>query len=282
MKILCLEYNFHHKNRNGLERMIYHLNYELNYGNYKDIEHYDVIYSPTIPFDTSQYPTKKFIFGPHFSVFPTNILLNIKNINNNSVYIQPSKWACDVWKNMGVEKIIQVKPLSFPVDTQKFSPINKKRDKVFIYYKRRHPQELEFIKTFLQNKGIKYKIFDYVKKYIEEDYLHYLQESKYGIVLDAHESQGFAIQEALSCDVPLLVWNTKFMSQEYGSKYKNIPCSTIPYWDKICGEFFYEQNEFEDKFEIFTNNLEKYKPRKFILENLSVDKCSKNLVNLIN
>ena len=51
-----------------------------------------------------------------------------------------------------------------------------------------------------------------------------MQKAKYGIILDAHESQGFAIEEALSCNVPLLVWNTKFMSQEYGSRYENIPC----------------------------------------------------------
>ena len=35
-----------------------------------------------INLDTSKYPNKKFIFGPHFSVFPNNKLYEIKNINN--------------------------------------------------------------------------------------------------------------------------------------------------------------------------------------------------------
>ena len=86
----------------------------------------------------------------------------------------------------------------------------------------------------MNNNNIKYKIFDYVKKYNEEDYLHYLQDSRYGIILDAHESQGFAIEEALSCNVPLLVWNTEYMSQEYGSHYSDIPCTSIPYWYNRC------------------------------------------------
>ena len=52
-------------------------------------------------------------------------------------------------------------------------------------------------------------------------FFNYLQNSKYGIWLDAHESQGFALQEALSCNVPLLVWNISSMNQEYNSTYNN-------------------------------------------------------------
>ena len=70
-----------------------------------------------------------------------------------------------------------------------------------------------FLKVSLKNKNIKFEVFDYLNKYPEKKYLKYLQKAKYGIILDAHESQGFAIEEALSCNVPLLVWNVKHMSQ---------------------------------------------------------------------
>ena len=126
------------------------------------------------------------------------------------------------------------------------------------------------------------EIFDYVKRYNETDYIKYLKESKYGIILAAHESQGFAIEEALSCNVPLLVWNTKYMSQEYGSRYPDIPCNTVPYWSEKCGEIFYEKSDFETSFEIFVNKLEQYEPRKYILDILSVEKCANNFVKLIN
>ena len=78
--------------------------------------------------------------------------------------------------------------------------------------------------------------------------------------LDAHESQGFALQEALSCNVPLFVWNITSMRQEYGSSYNDIPATTIPYWDERCGEYFYNINELEDKFNLFLSKLETYKP----------------------
>lgn len=281
MKILILS-DFHHKNKMGLENILDHLKWSYIYGTENDISNYDIIYSPSSPIDTSKYPNKKFIFGPHFSVFPTNKITQINNIHKNAIYIQPSEWVVDLWKNMGAEQIIPIKTFCFPVDTHKFNQVKQERNKVFIYFKRRHPNELKFMEDYLKNMNIEYVIFDYIKRYKEEDYIAYLQDSKYGIILDAHESQGFAIQESLSCNVPLLVWNTKYMTQEYGSHYTNIPCTSIPYWNDKCGEFFYEKEEFECKYNEFINKLETYEPRKYVMDYLSVEKCSQNLVNLVS
>ena len=281
-KVLILDKSFHIKNKNGLIAVLNYLKWEYNFGNINDINNYDIIYSPNYPLDPSNYPKKKFIFGPHFSVFPNYKINLINNKYSNSIYIQPSKWAADVWINMGV-KDIPIVSYPFPVDIYKFNKLNNvTRDKVFIYFKRRNPKELQLLEFFLKTKNITYKIFDYIKKYKEEDYLNYLQYSKYGIILDAHESQGFAIEEALSCNVPLLVWNTKTMNQEYGSRYNQIPCTTIPYWDERCGEYFYDIKELEEKYNTFISKLEKYQPRQFIIDYLSLEKCSERFCNLNN
>jgi glycosyltransferase involved in cell wall biosynthesis len=114
------------------------------------------------------------------------------------------------------------------------------------------------------------------------DYINYLHESKYGIWIGCHESQGFALQEALSCNVPLLVWNVESMNQEYGCNYIDIPATTTPYWDERCGEYFYDSNNFEDIFNKFIFNIENYRPREYILENLSMEVCEKKLIDTIN
>ena len=153
-----------------------------------------------------------------------------------------------------------------------------------VYYKHRHPNELKQIKDFLiQQKISNYRIFDYDQRYNEEDYLSYLQKCKYGIVLDAHESQGFAIEEALACDVPLLVWNAQTMNQELNSHYQPIPCTSIPYWDNQCGEYFHHQEELERKFQILQMKLkaQQYSPRQYILDNLSTEKCAERFIKLI-
>jgi hypothetical protein len=281
MKILIIGWA-HHKNITGLKLLLHNINYEYKVGNVDEINSFDIIYSPDNPINTSLYPSKKFIFGPHFSIFPSNKLLGINNIYNNSIYIQPSVWVCELWKNYDAEKFIPNKVFPFPVDVDKFCPNqNNYKNEVFIYFKRRNPQELEYVKHFLNNKNISYKIFDYVQKYNEDDYLHCLQNAKYGIIIDAHESQGFAIQEALSCNVPLLVWNTSVMSQEYGSNYQNIPCSSIAYWDERCGEYFYKVEEFETTYNKFINKLETYNPRAYIMDNLSPQKCGEQFIELI-
>ena len=108
-----------------------------------------------------------------------------------------------------------------------------------------------------------------------------MQNAKYGIIIDAHESQGFAIEEALSCNVPLLVWNVSFMSHEHGSNYPNIPCSSIAYWDERCGEFFYTAKEFETTYNKLITKLETYRPREYIMENLSPQKCGERFIELV-
>ena len=61
-------------------------------------------------------------------------------------------------------------------------------------------------------------MFSYQKRYDENEFLNYIKTCKYGIVLDAHESQGFAIQEMLSCNLPLLVWGVTLRKQEFPYK----------------------------------------------------------------
>jgi len=282
MKILVVG-NFHHKNRESLEKILKYLKFEYKFGDMNDITNFKVIISPNIPINTSVFPNKFFIFGPHFSVFPNQLLYKINNVHKNSIYLQPSEWALNVWKKFNVESIIPLKVFYFPVNTKKFKPMeNIKKEKVFIYFKRRKQEELTFLKKFLHNKNIEFKVFDYVKRYKEEDYLKYLQESNYGIILDAHESQGFAIEEALSCDVPLLVWNVTSMNQEEGINYPDIPATSIPYWDNRCGESFYNKEEFEEKYNEFTSKLDTYKPREFVLDKLGIDKCVINFKKLID
>ena len=276
IKIFFVNNWLHQQNKNALFK---YKNIEI-ITNIERLNECDAIYSPA---DFYNYSGNiKIIYGPHLSLYPDNRINLIKK--QNSIYIQPSEWVInDFWKkSFPICKDLKMSPLPFGVDTDLFKPDEKKKDKtnVFLYYKRRHPNELEYIEKFLNTNNIKYRLFKY-GHYSEKEYLEYLNTCKYGIWLDAHESQGFALEEALSMNVPLLVWNVKYMSQEYGSNYSNYEATTIPYWSEECGEYFYEQHEFEDKFNLFMSKLDTYESRKFILEKLSIEVCEQKLINLI-
>lgn len=282
MKLLLMNDWFHEKNIGALQK---YPNVEIT--RCTSLEHvenlldYDVVYSACNPIDIKKYPNTKFIFGPHFSVIPDNKILHIKGVN--SVYNQLSSWAVESWRRNDITKGLTLVELPFGVDTQIFNCVKhiKEREYVILYYKNRAPTELEFIKNFLNSKGISFRIFSYHSRYNEEDYINYLKNTKYCIWVDAHESQGFALEEALSCNVPLLVWNVVSMNQAYGYNCDDIPATTIPYWDERCGEFFYKDNEFDKIFTLFISKLETYKPREYILDNLSIDKCEKRLIDFV-
>ena len=285
MKVLYLHYNVHNKNniavRNykNIEVTIINSIDELNN---HDLSNFDCVLSISVPIDVSKYPNTKFIFGPQFSVFPDERLSLIKG--NNAVYNLLSDWVINIWSKNDIADGVNFIKLPFGVDTNKFNEIKqlKQRNKVFIYYKSRNPDELYFVINFLNFINIEYTVFSYNSKYHEIDYINFLHESKFGIWIGTHESQGFALQEALSCNVPLLVWNVRSMNQEYGCNYTDVPATTIPYWDERCGEYFYDSNNFEHIFNKFIFNIEKYRPREYILENLSMEICEKKLIDTIN
>jgi hypothetical protein len=267
----------HHKNYNALCKY-------KNIDIVDNINIADVIYSPGeyLPI----HPEKICIYGPHFSVFPNNKFFNLlKEWKNNACYIMPSYWCIDLWANYMNNNIkSKMYALPFGVETDLFNEIKPltNRNNVFIYIKNRDPNEINFICNFLNNQKISYNIFNYTIGYQEEDYLNYLQNSKYGIIINRHESQGFAIEEALSCNVPLLVWNVRSMKQEWGCNYDDYSATSIPYWDDNCGEYFHDAEELPEIFDKFMKKLEYYQPRNYILENLSIDKCNQKFVNLIN
>ena len=273
--------NFHHKNIKALQK---YKNVKIH-TDWNDIHKCDVVMSPQtyIPIEHSD---KVYIFGPHFSVFPDNKFITyLENWKPNATYNALSEWVALSWLHCVNQDIShKLTTLPFGVDTETFNEVMpiQNRKKVLLYFKHRSPDELAFLENFLTVRGISHTIFSYDRGYNENDFLSYLQSCQYAIVLAGHESQGFGIEETLSCNVPLLVWNVKSMNQEYGMNYPDIPATTIPYWDERCGEVFNDREELENKFSLFISKLHTYKPREYVVENLSLEKCEEKLMNLVS
>lgn len=282
MKKLYMNGYIHDKNRLAIQLGCNIKGIEIT----NNINDTNYIYSPSEYIDTNKYPDKKFVFGPHFSVVPNDIVRRLSNEFNNAIYIQPSEWVCSLWRDEYSFNNLPIRPYPFGVDHIKFNTKDVDKDYVTIYFKQRNINELNFILDRIKEKELNIKIFNYNQKYNESEYIEYLHKSKYCIWLGRHESQGFALEECLSCDVPILVWDATSMSQEVGqeSQYGSIKtiCTSAPYFDDTCGYKFTDINEFDTIYNKFINNLNTFKPRDFIVNNITIEKQINEFIELFN
>tara|TARA_A100001035_G_C27776582_1_gene499365 strand:+ start:1513 stop:2517 length:1005 start_codon:yes stop_codon:yes gene_type:complete len=164
--------------------------------------------------------------------------------------------------------IVEKKELDF----QKI--VNKKYD-CLVYFKKRNPDDLKFIIQYLEEKKISYNILKY-GEYRNKDLKKLSQLSRFGIVIDKTETQGFAIQELLENNLPLLVWDYKLNLYE-GYKLKG---TSVPIWDDTCGVIFEQKKEFDNAFKYFLDNLENFSPSNFVKKNLSYEKFISGIFQL--
>ncbi len=117
MKILYINRYMHPKNNHALinyPNIHLHTTNDTSILDNIDLSQFDCVYSPAIPINVSKYPNTKFLFGPHFSVFPEVNQMNVIR-GPNTIYLQPSEWAAQVWINNPYCNNITIKVLPFGV-----------------------------------------------------------------------------------------------------------------------------------------------------------------------
>lgn len=147
-----------------------------------------------------------------------------------------------------------------------------RKDKCLIYFKKRPSDDLEKVINLLNDKNIDYEVFRY-GEYANKDLIRSALNSKFGIFMSRPETQGFAAQELLSCNIPLIVWDQKT------NYYEDLILSgtTMSYWSNDCGLIVDTFEELKFKFDVFIQNLHKFQPINLIKEYLTYEKFKKNL-----
>ncbi len=143
------------------------------------------------------------------------------------------------------------------------------------------PIQVKLYQHDLTTKSIRYGFYQ------EEEFQELLKRSKAMIFLCEHETQGFAYLQALACGVPILVWDRGGFWQDptyYPHKVQFQSVSSVPYWDDRCGAKFQNINEFPLTLDEFLTKLNsvQFSPRDFILENLTLEKCSRRYLEIFN
>jgi hypothetical protein len=275
----------HHKNEIGFKLMAKVVNAEIIESENKNIwkEYFDLIWIPRGFYHSLEFPnSKRILYGPHNFTLPNEPwIYAFEPQFTNSIYTSLSPWVNNLYATYP-KLCMPVKPLPFPVDVEAFKPSESKSYEYdcIIYFKNRLKSQLLYIQEILSENNIKYKTI-ICGSYKEEEYKEILNKVKFCVWIGCHESQGFAFQEALSMNVPLLVYDVislhdeinSFGEEAYKDYKEELKATTCSYWDERCGIRFTDLNRFEIYLKEMLEKKEKYSPREYILEKLTPEKC---------
>ncbi|MBS1527503.1 MAG: glycosyltransferase [Bacteroidetes bacterium] len=207
-----------------------------------------------------------------------------------AVYLQHSEWAKNIYaRAFGAERC-GIWPAG--IDSDKWAPGKKNKNiDVLVYDKIMWNKEHTRLNLKapvldrLKSLGLAYREISY-GSYTEEEYRTLLEQSSAMIYLCEHESQGFALCEALSMDVPVLVWDQGFWLDPNRLKWgevEPVPATSAPCFDERCGMRFKDIAEFDGTFDEFWTKAKKhaFKPRDYVLENLTLKKSAQKMLEII-
>jgi len=194
----------------------------------------------------------------------------LMNYNNYVTSIVPSPWVKELHNKWLPDKKVTV--WNAGIDYNRWyenkQPIEYE---VMIYFKNRSKEDLNAVILFLKSKNIKYIIVEY-GTFNQDEFFDIISKSKYGLVIDGTETQGIAIAEMMSCNLPLLVWNVKKTDAIFSP-------TSIPYFDETCGKVFYDIEDLESTYNHFIQGL--YQPREYILKNCNYITQAKKILEIL-
>jgi hypothetical protein len=291
-------HNFPHpKNYESIQRMCksYFINFEYTSNKERLKQNdYQLLLLTNEYISPDELPSNiNIIYGPHHWVLPEGSLVgNIDNtLKDRCVYNSLSQWVKELYYEIVPSLKIPLYSFPFSVNIEKFQPSNLAKDNDCILYIKQRSNDLSnFIISLLDKKKIKYNIIKY-GSYNENNYINLLHTSKFMLVLDIHESQGFALEEAMSCNIPLLILDATTMYDEMPDginstynhlKPKKLLSTSVPYWSDECGIKILEKEDLSNAIDTMINNYQSFNPRNYILNNLSDKICMKRILDYFN
>jgi hypothetical protein len=297
MKLLQYPNDSHHKNRESMIRMCAAWNIEYEATNDKskcNDPSVTILWLPMFWVNPDEFPGKYILYGPQHFIFPQGPIIGPENKewSKRCVYLSLSNWVHELYREFTNESVIPFVPLGFGINPAiEDSKATPKELDCIIYVKRRNRVHVNFIKETLNELSLRYRVFEY-GSYQNSEYMNALKTTKICIWIGTHESQGFAFQECLASNVPILCIDATTMFDElqpngvpvyeYLRGQKQLKSTSATKWSSECGEKIDSIEVFKDTLDIIFKKLDTYTPRKFILDQQSDYIAMKAILDYFN
>ncbi len=222
------------------------------------------------------------IVGPNSFVIPSS-----ETTSSFEDFLVPSQWVKDTYSDYECMngKSIYIWPVG--VDTEEWKPshvpIKNRPLDCLIYYKNADVSLMKDVQDLCTRHNLSTGLLQY-GAYKEQDLKNAMHTAKFCILVTRTESQGMAYMQILSSDMPCFV----FEKPEWDDQAPVGVCAatSVPYFDERCGEKVLQSANIEAKHESFSTFLEKfnnleYNPRKYILENHTLEMSAKKFLSIL-
>ena len=249
--------------------------YAINEEKYKN--NFLVQYDYNAHLKHSKLSLENCVIGPQIWMFDSHVSELKENPHYYKSIITPSQWVKDLYVNkFGYpEDKISVWPVGITLPEYE----RKKEYGCLVYYKRRDQAELSKVRELLSDRHIPYNVMEY-GNYSQNALEILAPESDFCFVLNGTESQGIAIQEIMSYNTPMFVWDIESW-EDQGPEW-SVPATSIPYWSDECGERFVNVDDMDVTFDKFYSRIGEYNPRKYVEDNLSYKKSVEKLLEIFD
>ena len=280
-----------HKRMNNILKTFKGPNFSINKKKYKNtyIVNFDSG-TESLVNNLLKDPENKILVGPLFNVEYQKRLIEYTNKHPNIKKLVASDSA---YRNIVYEFGLDVKPNNVFVcpsgvisknELKKNLDEYKRENKCLVYFKKREKRDLKLVLNFLESRSIRYELFEY-GKYSNKALMKAAKKSRFGVYLSCVESQGFAVQELMACNLPLYVWddldaNKRNLSRYYGEG--NFSGTSVTLWSENNGKIVYNYEEFEYNFEKFLLDLDNYRPTKLVDEFLTFESFQNKLLSIFS
>jgi hypothetical protein len=196
-------------------------------------------------------------------------------LNRDQTYfLVPAKWVAPVLQarvGLDPKKIIV---WAVGLNSQEWCPSERNKKTFLVYIKGSDPINLSLILQIISESYVPQTIR--YGNYTPKKFYRILDSSAGAIWFGSTESQGIALMQAWSMDVPTLVrTNNEYLDPVTAMTFG---ASSSPYLTKETGSFFVNDASSEMVLRSFLKNLKSYTPRKNVLDNFEELNCLRNLI----
>jgi hypothetical protein len=218
----------------------------------------------------------KLLAGPNVMELPDDFG-NILASPEIDIALVPSQMTSEMYERLNPALKGRIKIWYAGVDEEYWKPFvsQEKKQKVLVYWKNAPKMLGVYAERLLKKYGFKpcRIIFG---RYSKSQYKEALSKSSFAIFLSITETQGLALVESWSMNVPTLVWNPKI--EHY--YIKNLQTTAAPYLSAGTGMEWKELSELEEIIKKIPGFLFQFKPREWVESNMTDIQSARLLLNL--